>query len=70
LDKTRRLAQMVMERHPGAFSEDYEKNKEALNEIAVIPSKQLRNHIAGYIAKEMKAEKPEVIEETGESKAE
>ena len=45
LDRTRRLSEMILERHPEAFSADYEKNKIALKELALIPSKQLRNHI-------------------------
>lgn len=40
-----------MERHPEVFGSDFEANKRALEELALIPSKQLRNRIAGYIAK-------------------
>jgi len=65
LDKTRRLSEMILERHPEAFSADYEKNKAALKELALIPSKQLRNHIAGYIAKALREDKTEE-EEGGE----
>ena len=54
MDRTRRISELILERHPGAFGPDYEKNKEALRELAVIPSKQLRNHIAGYITKSLK----------------
>ena len=70
MDKTRRLSEMILERHPEAFSSDYEKNKTALNELALIPSKQLRNHIAGYIAKSLKEEKEEPEETTEEAKEE
>ena len=59
MDKTRRLSEMILERHPEAFSSDYEKNKTALKDLALIPSKQLRNHIAGYIAKSLKEDKEE-----------
>jgi small subunit ribosomal protein S17e len=59
LDRTRRLSEIILEKHPEAFSADYEKNKVALKELALIPSKQLRNHIAGYIAKSLKEEKVE-----------
>jgi small subunit ribosomal protein S17e len=51
LDRTRRLSEEVMQRHPEAFGTDFETNKKALEEMAVIPSKQLRNRIAGYITK-------------------
>ena len=40
-----------MQRHPEVFGSDFEQNKKALEELALIPSKQLRNRIAGYIAK-------------------
>jgi small subunit ribosomal protein S17e len=53
LDRTRRLSEEVMKRHPEAFGADFEENKKALEELALIPSKQLRNRIAGYIAKMM-----------------
>jgi small subunit ribosomal protein S17e len=62
LDRTRRLSEEIMERHPDAFGSDFEENKKALEDLALIPSKQLRNRIAGYIAKahrEVPAEEPE-----------
>ena len=55
-----------MERHPEVFGSDFEANKKALEELALIPSKQLRNRIAGYIAKahkEVPAEEPETTAE-------
>lgn len=70
MERTRKLAEIIMERHPEAFSSDYEKNKQALDELAMIPSKQLRNHIAGYIAKARKVNAVEEIETVGEAKAE
>ncbi|MDV3277403.1 MAG: hypothetical protein LYZ69_02915 [Nitrososphaerales archaeon] len=69
MDKTRRLSEMILQRHPEAFSSDYEKNKKALVELAIIPSKQLRNHIAGYISKALKSDETEE-EAPGEPKAE
>jgi small subunit ribosomal protein S17e len=70
LEKTRRLAEVVLQRHPEAFSTDYEKNKKALEELALIPSKQLRNRIAGYIAKALKQDALEEKETVEEAKAE
>jgi small subunit ribosomal protein S17e len=67
LEKTKRLAEVILQRHPEAFSTDYEKNKKALEELALIPSKQLRNQIAGYIAKVLKQDsikEKETVEET------
>jgi len=59
LDRTRRLAEQILSRHPEFFGDDYEKNKKALDDLALIPSKQLRNKIAGYIAKASKADEAE-----------
>ena len=70
MDRTRKISEQMLQKHPEAFSTDYEKNKKALDELAQIPSKHLRNHIAGYIAKSLKEdvvkeEEPET-EETAE----
>ena len=45
-----------MQRHPEAFGSDFEDNKKALEDLALIPSKQLRNRIAGYITKTRETE--------------
>ncbi|MBI3841229.1 MAG: 30S ribosomal protein S17e [Thaumarchaeota archaeon] len=70
MDRTRRFSEQIMKMHPEAFSSDYQKNKEALVELTFIPSKQLRNHIAGYIAKALKEEASEDEEAPGEEIAE
>ena len=54
MDRTRSLSEQIMERHPESFGSDFETNKKALEELAIIPSKQLRNRMAGYIAKKLK----------------
>lgn len=56
-----------MERHPEAFGSDFEENKKALEDLALIPSKQLRNRIAGYIAKSNKADASEGEQESSET---
>jgi len=58
LDRTRRLSEEIMERHPEAFGTDFEENKKALEALALIPSKQLRNRIAGYLTKLNEEETP------------
>ena len=70
MDKTRRLAEEALKRHPEVFGTDYEANKKALDELAMIPSKQLRNHIAGYIAKSLKGTEEEKEEEAQAEKEE
>lgn len=68
MDRTRRLSEEMMERHPEAFGSDFEENKKALEDLALIPSKQLRNRIAGYIAKSIKADASEEEEPSEEPK--
>ncbi len=58
--KFRRVADQLMERFPDYFTDDFEKNKEALSKLGLYPqqmSKQVRNWIAGYITRKMKKEK-------------
>jgi len=59
LDRTRRLSEELLQRHPEAFGTDFEQNKKTLEDMALIPSKQLRNRIAGYISKSKQAEEGE-----------
>lgn len=59
MDRTRRLSEEMMDRHPEAFGTDFEQNKKALEDLALIPSKRLRNRIAGYIAKSHKLDASE-----------
>jgi small subunit ribosomal protein S17e len=55
-----------LERHPEAFGSDFETNKKALEDLAIIPSKQLRNRMAGYIAKKIKADSVGIEEPPGD----
>ncbi|MBI3859236.1 MAG: 30S ribosomal protein S17e [Thaumarchaeota archaeon] len=70
LDRTRRLAEILLERHPESFGPDYAKNKVALRDLALIPSKQLRNHIAGYLANALKEDTEETETTQTEEQAE
>ncbi len=50
----KRTAKEMLERFPDKFGPDFEVNKQALIEVADIPSKRLRNRIAGYITRLVK----------------
>ena len=63
MDKTRSISEQILRRYPQSFSSDFENNKKVLEELAVISSKQLRNHVAGYLAKALKEN---VVEEEAE----
>ncbi len=45
----KRLARMLLEKYPDLFTRDFQQNKLIVSKLAVIPSKKLRNQIAGYI---------------------
>ncbi len=47
----KRLANDILEKFPNKFSTDFEINKRLLEQIAIVPSKSLRNRIAGYITR-------------------
>ena len=43
------IAKQLIEEHPDKFSDDFEKNKEAMVDFVTVNSKKIRNNIAGYI---------------------
>ncbi|MCD6547773.1 MAG: 30S ribosomal protein S17e [Nanoarchaeota archaeon] len=45
----KRKSREILEKYKDKFTKDFEHNKKVLDEIAEIPSKQLRNKIAGCI---------------------
>lgn len=44
----------IIKEHGKKFSEDFDSNKKALDEIKDIKSKKVRNIVAGYITREMR----------------
>jgi small subunit ribosomal protein S17e len=47
------LSEKLIELHPDKFSTDFEKNKEALENLMSFDSKTIRNQVAGYIAHDL-----------------
>ncbi len=45
----KRVARELLTKYPDLFKRDFEHNKKVVSKLAVIPSKKLRNQIAGYI---------------------
>lgn len=43
-----------IEKFPDAYTTDFEKNKQVLNEMADIKSKKIRNAMAGYLVRKAK----------------
>ena len=48
-EKVKRIARELVRRYPDRFTADYEKNKKVLMGLVNLPSKKLRNMIAGYV---------------------
>ena len=44
----KRAAHQLIEKHYQKMSNDFHYNKRVLDEVAIVPSKRLRNKIAGY----------------------
>ena len=43
-----------MKKFKGIFSTKFDENKKKVEEVAIVPTKKLRNLIAGYITKKQK----------------
>ncbi|MBU0615956.1 MAG: 30S ribosomal protein S17e [Nanoarchaeota archaeon] len=54
---TKRITFEIYRQNKDNLAEDFDKNKEILNGLAEIPSKKLRNTIAGYLTRLVKAKK-------------
>ena len=50
-DTVKRAARELVEKFPDRFTNEYEANKAAVNELMRAPSKKLRNLIAGYVTR-------------------
>lgn len=53
----KRTAKKLFANHGNGLHEDFEKNKKAIKDFVDIPSKKLRNVIAGYITRLKKQSK-------------
>jgi small subunit ribosomal protein S17e len=54
------IAKDLFEKHPTMFTADFEKNKDAVNELVDIKSRRMRNIVAGYLTTLKKREKTKV----------
>ena len=50
-ETVKRAARELIEKFPDKFTNEYESNKTAVNEVVIAPSKKLRNRIAGYVTR-------------------
>ncbi|MCD6444426.1 30S ribosomal protein S17e [Candidatus Bathyarchaeota archaeon] len=45
----KRVARLLLERYGDKFTVDYESNKKLVEELVEVPSKKIRNLLAGYV---------------------
>jgi small subunit ribosomal protein S17e len=60
------LGEKLLEMYPDKFTDKFDENKKAVAELAEIPSKAVRNRVAGYITRLVKRRK---AQEKAESSA-
>jgi len=53
----KKLALQLVEKFPDKFTDDFEKNKILVEKLTTISTKNMRNRIAGYIARIMEDRK-------------
>ena len=51
----KRLTQQLIKEHGNEFKKDFNANKEIIGKFMDVPSKKMRNLIAGYVTRLMKA---------------
>lgn len=66
MNRIKRISMQLIGKHSDLFGDDYDKNKEVLDKVAVFRSKQLRNEVAGYITAYMRGQMDSEEEEQGE----
>jgi small subunit ribosomal protein S17e len=49
MNRIKRISTELLQKHPDRFGVEFDANKKALNDLAVVRSKVLRNELAGYI---------------------
>jgi len=58
---TKRLARELMGRSPDKFSEKFDHNKRALDDLMKVKSKKIRNTISGYLVRLVKQKQQEKV---------
>lgn len=53
----------IWDRYSDKFTKDFEENKIILEEVADVPSKKLRNKLAGYLTFLKKREEKSILEQ-------
>ena len=54
MNRIKRISTELLQKHPDKFGLEFDANKKALNELAIVRSKVLRNELAGYISSHLR----------------
>ena len=60
----KRVARLLLEKYGDKFTTDYESNKKLVEELVEVPSKKVRNLLAGYVTSLVKTR---IVESGAES---
>ena len=53
----KRTSRRTLRKYPERISKDFDENKKAVSELLILPSKRVRNMVAGYITTLFKQKK-------------
>jgi small subunit ribosomal protein S17e len=71
MNRIKRISTELMQKYPNRFGLEFDVNKSAIRDLAIVRSKVLRNEVAGYITahlrKEAAHEKATIKEEIEEN---
>ncbi len=56
MNRIKRISTELLQKHPDKFGVEFDANKKAINDLAVVRSKVLRNELAGYITARLRKE--------------
>jgi small subunit ribosomal protein S17e len=74
MNRVKRISTELLQKHPDRFGLEFDANKKALNDLAIVRSKVLRNELAGYITshlrKQAAQEKASIAAAGGEEETE
>lgn len=54
MNRIKRISGELLEKHPKKFGLEFDGNKKAINELAIVRSKVLRNELAGHITAQLR----------------
>ena len=56
MNRIKKISSELLQNHPEKFGLEFDANKKALNDLAIVRSKVLRNELAGYITSHLRKE--------------